>query len=160
MSADLAPDSNGNPHYHARVRDHTGVHKPDKIPGPKTAKTHHGGAGGLDVHADGVDVHIGKTGDVDIEIDEVETKREKKERERRERQERREPLYKSLKGAYPAPMSERYVDIPDYEVLMIDMLCPRLWRISRMPRGSDMKEELDFHPRWDMEWEEWVLCRE
>jgi len=111
MSADLAPDSNGNPHYHARVRDHTGVQKPDKvIPGPKTAKPHHhhhGGAGGLDVHADGVDVHIGKQGDVDIEIDEVETKRERKERQRRERQERREPLYKSLKGAYPTPMSER-----------------------------------------------------
>jgi hypothetical protein len=111
MSADIVPDSHGNPHYHARVRDHTGVHKPDKTVGAKTAKTHHGGAGGLDVHADGVDVHIDKKGDVDIEIDEVETKRERKDRERRERQERRElarePLYKPLKGAYPAPMSER-----------------------------------------------------
>jgi hypothetical protein len=113
MSADLAPDSNGNPHYHARVRDHTGVHKVDKQPAGtvktsrEKAHVHTHGNGDIDIHADGVDLHVGKKGDIDIEVDEVETKRERKERERRERQERREPLYRSLKGAYPAPLSER-----------------------------------------------------
>ena len=126
MSADLAPDSNGNPHYHARVRDHTGVHKVDKphVAQAKTAKEkahiHTHGAGDIDVHADGVNLHVGKKGDIDIEVDEVETKRERKDRERRERQERREPLYKSLKGAYPAPLSERSVFL---EGILLVLIC-------------------------------------
>jgi hypothetical protein len=115
MSADIERDSNGDPHYKARVRDHTGVKKVDKVIHKKSsnekAQTHKPGHGGVDVHVPGVDVHIDTPGsDSDSESEVVEAKKERKARKEREKREKRKaaaPLYRPLNGAYPAPLSER-----------------------------------------------------
>lgn len=102
MSADLDRDSKGGEHLHARVRDHTNVVKPVKPVIKKTTKDKT--TGGVDVHVDVDGQHI------DIGLDQgIETKKERKEREKQERAERKEPLYRPLRGAYPAPLSERCV---------------------------------------------------
>lgn len=104
MSADLDRDSKGGEHLHARVRDHSNVpQKAGKVVSKKTSQDKTTGGE--------VDVHIGVNGThVDVDVDQgIETKKEKREREKREKKEKKEPLYKPLRGAYPPPMSERWV---------------------------------------------------